>query len=909
MYFLGMITEGFCKTIGALYGDTVSAAYALMVQLAEGDLFENAGLEKITGSIYTLLGVFMVFRVLISMLNYLIDPDKVNDKQAGAGKMLSRIVISIVLLLTLNSYIFPLLNKAQSVILDSGILNKIFSVDGETENYSSSVNKPGTSKINFLWQDVKAADNDTDPCKKKFECAYVYFPLPSDLTEYEVANNLLNVAGISRDADGAINAQDFYDSTIYKNPAMILLEFMPATCFDSLTQTEKEEYKYKWVDYDWMVRFSDEFFGSDVLNYNVVIPSQGESWNYGTPKAADSITDAGINGFSKLNDRICPTSISGIGCDYSNNETTCSFKTSLNNSDSLSGTPLVVFYFDPTDVDEDLSLSSFVNSTTSNNFGNSFRSLNTLNENKVRYNSFSNLRNNYQTILKNAVDADQEGVEQSKYQKQGLDFSKTVVRSFMKKTEDCDKNQDCPGRYNAYLDSGSANADLAKDIDKNRIDFDYMMALLVGIALIVILIVLCIEVIVRNFKLWLLQVISPIPVISYINPNDKIFNQWVKMYASAYVDLFIKLIAIYLAQILIDVVIESSPTGLLSILYFGAIFTFVKTVPNFISKLFGIDGAGTFGNTMGMIKAGLAGTAGAALASGASLIGAGRNMASAAQGGLGAKGVLAAGARGLGSSLGAGLRGFGAGTKGNVLGGASHAWAQASSRSNLYRQGIGTGAQLGAGFMGGVLSYAANTDRELENVKNEQDTLKRMRDHKDNVESIVESSNFGKDVINKRDSNGNFVYDTAQRKALTKSWASAQHDIVSNGANYQKFLNDNGLNDDARSRDRYVNDMMLNKTSFIDWNDLNFAVYEDGKANRLANEVINANADTSYTIEGVTSGENAITKVESISDIFELEGKATARYSSNDREIYRRTTADPRYNASKAANDARNGKG
>lgn len=251
--------------------------------------------------------------------------------------------------------------------------------------------------------------------------------------------------------------------------------------------------------------------------------------------------------------------------------------------------------------------------------------------------------------------------------------------------------------------------------DDDQIYISAFMGLIMGLIVIVLLATLAVDVIIRNAKILLLQIISPVAILSFINPKDKIFSQWVKMYGATFADLFIKLLAIMLIPIILSIFNIGSQDGLTKIFMILGVLAFAKAAPAFISKVFGIsDMAGSFKDAGKMLKAAAFGAAGAGIAVGASAIGIGRNAYSAYAGGLGVKGAIAAGLRGASGMVGAGLRGFGAGSKGNIMAGAKSTWATASARSDLYRKGVGTSAQLQAGFLGGM--FVGKKDKEVEDA-------------------------------------------------------------------------------------------------------------------------------------------------------------------------------------------------
>ena len=77
---------GFSILVG-LYG-TVARIYDIMLSLTgyykEGGVPDNFIIttSNVMTTMYTLAGIFMLFRVTVSMINLLIDPDKTNDSQS-----------------------------------------------------------------------------------------------------------------------------------------------------------------------------------------------------------------------------------------------------------------------------------------------------------------------------------------------------------------------------------------------------------------------------------------------------------------------------------------------------------------------------------------------------------------------------------------------------------------------------------------------------------------------------------------------------------------------------------------------------------------------------------------------------------------------------------------------------------
>lgn len=76
----------------------------------------NTFYDGIQQRVYVILGIFMLFKLLFSFLSYLVNPDKINDKEQGMGKLISRIIIVFVMLLALPTG-FEILTELQNRLL------------------------------------------------------------------------------------------------------------------------------------------------------------------------------------------------------------------------------------------------------------------------------------------------------------------------------------------------------------------------------------------------------------------------------------------------------------------------------------------------------------------------------------------------------------------------------------------------------------------------------------------------------------------------------------------------------------------------------------------------------------------------------------------------------------------------
>lgn len=264
----------------------------------------------------------------------------------------------------------------------------------------------------------------------------------------------------------------------------------------------------------------------------------------------------------------------------------------------------------------------------------------------------------------------------------------------------CSANAEWGDTYNAAkkeMDSGFAS---------DNITVQFLAGLVLGLAIIVFFIILCIDVIVRDLKLLVLEMIAPSAFIAYINPNDKIFKQWLKTYGSVYLDLFIKLFAVSLLLKLLQFIGSANLHGFELIFYILALLVFAKALPGFISKLFGIDGAGSIKESAGMLKK--------ALGAGAGLVGAaavgGISKGVAAYQGVRGRGANNGKGRALAHALGSGLLGAG---KGGLMG-AGAGWSgkgisSVNAKSIKSAKNLGNNLTSGGTFFGRTGSKIRST--------------------------------------------------------------------------------------------------------------------------------------------------------------------------------------------------------
>lgn len=208
-------------------------------------------------------------------------------------------------------------------------------------------------------------------------------------------------------------------------------------------------------------------------------------------------------------------------------------------------------------------------------------------------------------------------------------------------TDDTVKNK-ISEAYNQKSIKGLLNIDVTSATAQVGGEKHYVMSYmilvstLVGGLIVYILALFCVDIAIRSVKLSFLQLVAPIPLIAKVDPKgDSVFNKWIKMCISTYVDLFIRLAAIYLALFIINAIttdgVQNMAGGaaykgfsglLVKIMIIVGALLFAKDLPKFIKDLTGLDlGGGSF------TAKGIKGLTGKATAVGAAGLGlAGRSL-------------------------------------------------------------------------------------------------------------------------------------------------------------------------------------------------------------------------------------------------------------------------------------------
>ena len=132
------------------------------------------------------------------------------------------------------------------------------------------------------------------------------------------------------------------------------------------------------------------------------------------------------------------------------------------------------------------------------------------------------------------------------------------------------------------------------------VDYTIFISTAVGIVLVLVFLSFCFDIATRTIKLQFLELLAPIPIISYIDPDrskNGMFSKWLKEVFNTWLSLFMRLlafhIAIYLISLIKDVQLEGESLWINLLIIIGVLM-FAKELPKLLESIMGIKMSGSF---------------------------------------------------------------------------------------------------------------------------------------------------------------------------------------------------------------------------------------------------------------------------------------------------------------------------
>lgn len=171
MVIIDKILRSLFGVIDGLFAWATGVLYTLIVQIANVDIFGNY-IYEFMGRIYVYLSIFMLFKLSVSVVNYVLNPDQLTDKSKGFGKLIQNVIIVIALIIMVPT-IFDWAYKLQSTILNTNVLYTI--VTGKKNDSNYDPNKfAGKSDEEIVEAITGSAKEAGDQIKYEIMSSFIY---------------------------------------------------------------------------------------------------------------------------------------------------------------------------------------------------------------------------------------------------------------------------------------------------------------------------------------------------------------------------------------------------------------------------------------------------------------------------------------------------------------------------------------------------------------------------------------------------------------------------------------------------------------------------------------------------------------------------------------------------------------
>ena len=166
--FVADFLRGFLSVLDSIGYFFLGGIFNIFFIIVNADIFQGDVIDTFYSRIQMILGILMIFRISITLLQIIVNPDMFKDKQKGAGSLVMRVVVMLVMLTLIvpidiqntngnplneqinsNGILFGFLYQFQNSIIDDNILGKLIlgSKTDTTTSNAGGAQLPGMSAV------------------------------------------------------------------------------------------------------------------------------------------------------------------------------------------------------------------------------------------------------------------------------------------------------------------------------------------------------------------------------------------------------------------------------------------------------------------------------------------------------------------------------------------------------------------------------------------------------------------------------------------------------------------------------------------------------------------------------------------------------------------------------------------
>ena len=170
----------------------IGKIYDYFRMILDGKLFNDAVIDAVMKNVYIFIGVILLFRLMLVLIKYIINPELISDGKAGANQLVKRVIIGVAGI-TLIPSIFNFINDFQVAILSDGVIQRIIIPDDIMQTVKKKEQNAGKYIGTYVFAGfINPSTKASAATKQSYKIALK----KGDLTSINpVEGGLMNVAG------------------------------------------------------------------------------------------------------------------------------------------------------------------------------------------------------------------------------------------------------------------------------------------------------------------------------------------------------------------------------------------------------------------------------------------------------------------------------------------------------------------------------------------------------------------------------------------------------------------------------------------------------------------------------------------------------------------------------------------
>ena len=194
--------------LDSLIYQVVAFLYKLFFYVSSTEIFQNDAVRNISKNFQLLVAIVVMFSLSISLINYIVNPDNMKSGKVSASKLVTKVITSLVLLLTIN-IVFATAYRLQNAIIENNFIGKLilgdkaqsFDVESMGMSFSKSIlsafitDNPDSqgSVPQYNIQDANFLFNDILTKESQFHYLVDFINDKDDQGEYILNYNALSI--------------------------------------------------------------------------------------------------------------------------------------------------------------------------------------------------------------------------------------------------------------------------------------------------------------------------------------------------------------------------------------------------------------------------------------------------------------------------------------------------------------------------------------------------------------------------------------------------------------------------------------------------------------------------------------------------------------------------------------------